>query len=452
MDWSFVQAAAVRAGEKLKANGFGNGYAAIVDSATMKALAHYDAGALGSVLNSQQEMLTWLGNAANAETVQEFTVDQDRVFLCFAPLLDADSIAAPSEESIAATALDLVAFVPEDDIMAGARKAMLRSFVTAMVAVVALIGLILFAASQITTPLNRIVIRLKDIAEGDGDLTQRVDQDRKDEIGELGRWFNTFVSKIEGIIGEVATGARQIDAGSNQVSASSQTLSESASEQAASLEEISSSLEEIRSMAGQNSASAQEATGLAGESQGSADKGHQEMVHMAGAMDEIKSSSAEISKIIKVIDEIAFQTNLLALNAAVEAARAGEAGKGFAVVAEEVRNLAQRSAEAAKNTGAMIQTASSRADNGVAIAGRVSDTLEEIVASTKKVNTLLSEIAIASQGQADGIAEVNKGVGQLDSVTQQNAGNSEQLASAAQETAAQATTLRDLVGQFTVSE
>ncbi len=310
----------------------------------------------------------------------------------------------------------------------------------------------LFIIRSITRPIGRVVDRIKDIAQGEGDLTQRVDADRKDELGELGNWFNVFVAKIEDIIRDVASGADQIDAGSGQVSSSSQSLSEGASEQAASLEEISSSIEEISSMTGQNANNAKEAAGLSGESQLSADKGQQEMSQMTKAMDDIKESSGEISKIIKIIDEIAFQTNLLALNAAVEAARAGEAGKGFAVVAEEVRNLAQRSAEAAKTSGDKIEQSTQRAENGVAIAQRVGEALEEIADSTTKVNTLLSEIASAASEQADGLSQVNKGVSQLDSVTQQNAGNSEELASAAEETASQSSTMRELVGQFKVGK
>ncbi len=250
---------------------------------------------------------------------------------------------------------------------------------------------------------------------------------------------------LEELLSNVAASADQIDQGSKQIATSSQTLSEGASEQAASLEEISASLEEISSMTIQTAENADQATGLSEESRQAAEKGETEMALMSTAMDEIMSSSTQISKIIKVIDEIAFQTNLLALNAAVEAARAGEAGKGFAVVAEEVRNLAQRSAEAAKNTSAMIEESAKRADNGVSIAGRVGKALEEIGSSTAKVNTLLEEIASAAKEQSIGVKQVNQGVTQLDKVTQQSAGNSEELASAAQEASAQVATLRSLV-------
>ena len=250
---------------------------------------------------------------------------------------------------------------------------------------------------------------------------------------------------LEELLSNVASSADQIDQGSKQIATSSQTLSEGASEQAASLEEISASLEEISSMTIQTAENADQATGLSEESRQAAEKGETEMSLMSTAMDEIMSSSTQISKIIKVIDEIAFQTNLLALNAAVEAARAGEAGKGFAVVAEEVRNLAQRSAEAAKNTSAMIEESTKRADNGVSIAGRVGKALEEIGSSTAKVNSLLEEIASAAKEQSIGVKQVNQGVTQLDKVTQQSAGNSEELASAAQEASAQVATLRNLV-------
>lgn len=300
--------------------------------------------------------------------------------------------------------------------------------------------------------LSTLEARLKDIAEGEGDLTKRVDVSAQDEIGRVGSWFNLFVKKIEIVISEVKAGAVQIDAGGMQIASASQSMAQGASEQASSLQQISASLEEISGQTDQSAENVRQANTLSQEAKKSADRGHQEMVQMNKAVNEIKASSGEISKIIRVIDEIAFQTNLLALNAAVEAARAGEAGKGFAVVAEEVRNLAQRSAEAAKNTSAMIEDSVRRSENGVQIAGRVGQALEEITSATNKVNALLSEIASSASEQATGLGQINQGVSQLDQVTQQNAGNSEELASSAEQMSSQVSSLNDLVNQFKVSD
>jgi len=317
---------------------------------------------------------------------------------------------------------------------------------------VALMGVILayFITRGILKGLNTLEARLRDISQGEGDLTKRVDIKARDEIGQVAHWFNEFVDKIEQVVSEVKSGTAQIDSGGVQIASASQTLAQGASEQASSLQQISASIEELSGQTQQSAENARQANTLAEESKSSADRGQQEMASMADAVNEIKQSSAEISNIIKVIDEIAFQTNLLALNAAVEAARAGEAGKGFAVVAEEVRNLAQRSAEAAKNTATMIEASVKRSENGVQIAGRVGQALQEITTSTNKVNTLLSEIASAAGEQATGIGQINQGVSQLDQVTQQNAGNSEEMASSAEELSSQVASLNDLVEQFKV--
>ncbi len=258
----------------------------------------------------------------------------------------------------------------------------------------------------------------------------------------------SIIKPIKRIIDALTAGSEQVAAASGQVSAASQSLAEGATEQAAGLEETSSSLEEMSSMTKQNADNAQQANTLASEARKAADTGTESMGRMNQAIREIQKSSDETSKIIKVIDEIAFQTNLLALNAAVEAARAGEAGKGFAVVAEEVRNLAMRSAEAAKNTSNMIEESVKNAKNGVDIATEVGKVLEEIVQGVGKTTDLISEIAAASQEQAQGIDQVNTAVAQMDKVTQQNAANAEESASASEELSSQAESMNDIVGEL----
>jgi methyl-accepting chemotaxis protein len=246
----------------------------------------------------------------------------------------------------------------------------------------------------------------------------------------------------------LASGAEQTSAASSQVSAASQTLAEGASEQAASLEETSASLEEIASMTKRNADNALTTKGLANAARVAADSGASNMQKMSLAMQDIKTSSDDISKIIKTIDEIAFQTNILPLNAAVEAARAGEAGMGFAVVADEVRNLAQRSAQAAKETAAKIETAIAKTTQGVQVSEKVAQSLAEIVTNARKVDELVAEIATASKEQSDGIEQVNTAVAQMDKVTQSNAASAEESASAAQELNSQTRLLRSVVDEM----
>jgi methyl-accepting chemotaxis protein len=244
---------------------------------------------------------------------------------------------------------------------------------------------------------------------------------------------------------QIDDGSDEVAAASSQVSGASQTLAEGASEQAASLEETSASLEEMASMTRRNAENAQSAKDLATQTRGAADAGASDMREMSEAMDAIKTSSDNIAKIIKTIDEIAFQTNILALNAAVEAARAGEAGMGFAVVADEVRNLAQRSAQAAKETAEKIGDSISKSGIGVGLSAKVAERLEEIVVKARQVDELVAEIATASREQSQGIDQVNTAVTQMDKVTQSNAAAAEESASASEELNAQALTLKGAV-------
>ena len=256
------------------------------------------------------------------------------------------------------------------------------------------------------------------------------------------------VRSITVTAGVLNDGANQVASAASQVSGSSQTLAEGANEQAASLEETSSSLEEMASMTKRNTENAEKANELAREARLAADTGAADMTAMTAAMNEIKTSADDIAKIIKTIDEIAFQTNILALNAAVEAARAGEAGAGFAVVADEVRNLAQRAAQSAKETSVKIENALTKTAQGVQLTDKVAASLQEIVTKVREVDTLVAEVASASKEQTQGIQQVNGAVSQMDKVTQSNAANAEEGASAAEELNAQAVSLTEAVGSL----
>lgn len=325
-----------------------------------------------------------------------------------------------------------------------------RITMIALVVVGVLLGLALgyFIASLITRPLNQTVAVLQDIAEGEGDLTKRLQVASRDEIGELARWFNTFMDKLHDIIAQVRAAADHAAGAAQQLSAGSEEMSSGAQEQASSLEETAASLEEMTSTVKQNADNARQANQMAVSARSGAEQGGSVVQAAVASMEAISHSSKQIAAIITTIDEIAFQTNLLALNAAVEAARAGEQGRGFAVVASEVRALAQRSAAASKEIKALITDSVSKVEEGAHLVNQSGETLTEIVASVKKVADLIAEISAASQEQAQGIEQVGKAVTQMDTVTQANAAQTEELSSTAQSLAAQAEELSALVGKF----
>ncbi|OGQ97289.1 MAG: hypothetical protein A2521_16105 [Deltaproteobacteria bacterium RIFOXYD12_FULL_57_12] len=349
--------------------------------------------------------------------------------------------------------------------------------------IVATMLLVLVFARSISRPLVSAVQMIEEM--GRGNLANRLRLQQTDEVGRLAKAMDVFADALQleilaafeslakgnftfkatglikeplakanaslnRIMAQIKVAGEQIAVGSTQVSDASQALSQGATEQAASLEEISSSMTEMASRTKVNAENAGQANLLSNEARKTAELGNSQMQDMIRAMNEINESGRSISRIIKVIDEIAFQTNLLALNAAVEAARAGKHGKGFAVVAEEVRNLAARSAKAAKETATLIEGSVQKTAKGSEIATSTAAELEEIVAQVVKVADLVGEIAAASNEQAEGIAQVSEGVGQIDQVTQQNTASAEESAAAAEELSGQAAQLKEMLQGFTL--
>jgi methyl-accepting chemotaxis protein len=302
--------------------------------------------------------------------------------------------------------------------------------------------------SQIAVPLTLAVTALLQVA--DGDLTASLKVESTDEVGRMAEALNHALEKLRATLGEVSETAATATASSQQLAASAAAIASGAQTQASSLEETSASLEQITATVRQSADNAKQASQLANGSRESAEKGQDVVSGAMAAMVEINTASAKIADIISTINEIAFQTNLLAVNAAVEAARAGEEGRGFAVVAAEVRSLAQRSADAAKEIKGLIQDTLEKVEKGSELVNRSGATLQGIVGSVKRVTDIVGEIAAASGEQSTGIEQVNTAMTQMDQVTQSNTAETQELSSTAQLLSEQSARLLELVSTFTL--
>lgn len=375
------------------------GYAVLVSSEG-QILAHADASRIGQSIPADASV------AELRKAVREGKTFTRRQFAA-ALGTEVSEISVPIAVGESGVTWYLAVSVPLDKILADARAGMIRSVVIGVVSLAVIALLMVVLARSIARSLRSIT-------------------------------------------GNLGESAKLIQLTANHLGTSSQSLAEGSSTQAASLEETSASLEEMSGMTRRNAENAQAAKELAAQARSAAELGSGDINAMNVAMNEIKTASDNIAKIIRTIDEIAFQTNILALNAAVEAARAGEAGMGFAVVAEEVRSLAQRSAQAAKETAQKIEDSIRKSNNGVQISAKVSTSLSEIVQKARQVDELVAEIAAASREQSQGITQLNGAISQMDRITQSNAASSEETAGAATELNAQSSALRNAVEDLRV--
>jgi methyl-accepting chemotaxis protein len=410
------------------------------------------AGAANPAL--KEKLATALQTAGHAGS-QALEMTQERIMKAEKPTFPAQEYFAKMTDTISAQVKLYDVAIAELEKILTTRQSSLNTTRYTLIGGVLLLsmltGLLSYRISlSITRPLGEAVDLARQVAAGN--LTVRIDVKSKDEIGQLLQALKDMNQGLVKIVGEVRIGTDAIASASSQIASANLDLSSRTEQQAGSLEETASSVEQLTSTVKQNADNARQASKLAGSASEVAVKGGAMVSQVVDTMNSINASSKKIVDIISVIDGIAFQTNILALNAAVEAARAGEQGRGFAVVAAEVRNLAQRSATAAKEIKTLIGDSVEKVDAGGKLVSQTGATMKEIVSSVQRVTDIIGEIALASQEQSAGIEQINQAINQMDQTTQQNAALVEQAAAAADAMQEQAASLAHTVGVFRLDE
>jgi len=344
------------------------------------------------------------------------------------------------------------AAVPASEILTNANRLKLELYIFLAIASVIVAGVGAWVSSRIARRAREISDRMMDIAQGDADLSQRLPVLTTDEIGDIASWFNKFVENLEEVISRVKNASSQVDVATQEVSSGAQGLSQATQEQASAIEEVAATIEEMTSSIKHNAENATDGRQKAMEMVRVANMSGESAQELVKGMSEISAASKKIGDIIVTVNEVAFQTNLLALNAAVEAARAGEHGKGFAVVAEEVRALAQRSADAARQIKALIEDTVNKIGTGDTMVKKSGESLEQIIKHIQDLSQVMEEIAASSSEQASGVDELNRAIAQIDTTTQQNASTVEELASTSDNLSGEAKELATIVARFKVSE
>ncbi|GHE20352.1 methyl-accepting chemotaxis protein [Halomonas urumqiensis] len=349
---------------------------------------------------------------------------------------------------------DWVAFaqIPRSELFADLNRAVLMVILIVAVIVMASLALFTLLLRALFRPIRRTADAMRDIADGDGDLTLRLPVQGKDEASELAIQFNAFADKMHDVLAQVRSSSDAVRYAAQEIASGGRDMSRRTDQAASSLQQTSASMEQITGTVENTSASSRDASTLSQSAAKLAQGTGDTVSHVVTTMSDIQHASERIGDIIKVMDDIAFQTNLLALNASVEAARAGESGKGFAVVASEVRQLATRSAQASRDIRGLIEASGDKVQGGTRLVRDAGSAMSELVEVVNRVAGMLGEISHAASEQSDGIGQVNIAVAELDRMTQQNAALAEESTSAAEQLREQADRLAELVGSFKLND